>query len=87
MIEINRVTRFMHKAQLLSRHRRLLTYSHRYVVTDEDLIKETLRAAAQASPAENTESETARMLDELMSDFDAENNEMDRRIFYEVMGR
>ena len=80
---MNRVTRLLHKARFLSRHRYLLAYSHKYVITADDLTR-----APQAAPTiENSEVKTAEMIDELLRDFDAERNETDRRIYFEVMGR
>ena len=83
MIEMNRVTRLLHKARFLSRHRYLLAYSHKYVITADDLT----RASQTASTTGISEMETAEMIDELLKDFDAERNETDRRIYYEVIGR
>ena len=81
---MNRVTRLLHKARFLSRHRYLLAYSHKYVITADDLT----RAPKAAPTTGNSEvMETAEMIEELLRDFDAETNETDRRIYYEVMGR
>ena len=86
MIEMNRVTRLIHKAHFLQRHRRILAYSHKYVITGEDLNKE-IQIDPRASNAINSKSESAQMIDSLINDFNAERNETDRRIFYEVTGR
>ena len=77
---MNRVTRLLHKARFLSRHRYLLAYSHKYVITANDLTW-----APQI--AETTGNSEAEIIDELLKDFDVERNETDRRIYYEVTGR
>ena len=80
---MNRVTRLLHKARFLSRHRYLLAYSHKYVITADDLARAPQTAAADSK----SERETAKLIDDLLRDFDVESNETDRRIYYEVMGR
>ena len=76
---MNRLTRLLHKARFLSRHKYLLGYSHKYVITADDLTRAPQIAIEMESGAANTE--------DLLKDFDAERNETDRRIFYEVIGR
>ena len=86
MIETNRVTRLLQKMRFLSRHRRILAYSHRYIITADDLNRqqETDRTTfADIKPKEDSE----KTINELMDDFDPENNDLDRRIFYEVTRR
>ena len=80
---MNRVTRLLHKARFLSRHRYLLAYSHKYVITADDLTQapQTVNATGESG------AETAEMIDKLLKEFDAERNETDRRIYYEVIGR
>ena len=56
------------------------------MITGEDLNKET-QIDPRASNAINSKSESAQMIDSLINDFNAERNETDRRIFYEVTGR
>ena len=80
---MNRVTRLLHKARFLSRHRYLLAYSHKYVITAEDLTQ----APQTANATGESGTETAEMIDKLLKDFDAEKNETDRRIYYEVIGK
>ena len=53
------------------------------MITADDLT----RASQTASTTGISEMETAEMIDELLKDFDAERNETDRRIYYEVIGR
>ena len=80
---MNRVTRLLHKARFLSRHRYLLAYSHKYVITADDLDSAPQTAIIDSK----SEQETARFIDNLLRDFDVGTNETDRRIYYEVMGR
>ena len=75
---MNRITRLLHKARFLSRHRYLLGYSHKYVITADDLTRDSQIAII--------ESENAERIDELLKDFDVEQNETDCRIYYEVIG-
>ena len=73
----------MHKARFLSRHRYLLAYSHKYIITADDLIL----APQIAFVSENNEIETIEWIEGLLKDFDVKKNETDRRIYYEVTGR
>ena len=40
MIEMNRVTRLLHKVHFLTRHLQAITYSQKYVITADDIIKQ-----------------------------------------------
>ena len=83
MIEMNRVTRVLHKATFLVRQRRAVDYSHRYVISDKDLTKADL-----ASPdLINEKLLDPKFVDKLIEDFDPENSVEDRRILYEVTGQ
>ena len=85
---MNRITRLLHKARFLSRHRRILAYSHKYVITAADLDRYDDNTVAQeVATAKKCETETAKIVDHLLGYFDTEKNETDRRIFYEVTGR
>ena len=81
---MNRVTRLLHKARFLSRHRYLLAYSHKYVITADDIARAPQTASADSK---SEQEEPVRMIEDLLRDFDVESNETDRRIYYEVMGR
>jgi len=37
LIEMNRVTRLLHKAKFLTRQRKAVSYGHKYVISDYDL--------------------------------------------------
>ena len=86
MIEMNRVTRLLHKARFQSRQKRILAYSHKYVVTADDLLREQ-ETTSQKSSAKKSQIEIEAIINDLICDFDAEKNESDRRIFFEVTGR
>ena len=83
---MNRVTRLVHKARFLSRQRRALAYSRRYVVTANDIDKWRSVPPPDSSRGLD-EAEHARMLDEILAGFDLENSKIDRRLFYEITGR
>ena len=83
---MNRVSRLIHKARFLCRHRRILAYSHKYVITDDDLNSKP-GTALQTSTDNFSEIENAKMIEELVDDFDFKGNDMDRRFFFEVTGR
>ena len=78
---MNRITRLIHKANFLPRHRRIIDFSHRYVITADDL----------SLPQVNKEPENPVMTDErieaMLEEFNPDENAIDRRIFYEVTGR
>ena len=85
LIEMNRVTHLLYKARFLTRHKRMLAYSHKYVITADDLNRDAQRAGL-ATVAKVPESEALKMVEDLVADFDPDVNEVDRRIFYEVTG-
>ena len=78
MIQLNRVTKLMHKAQFKARQRRtIVEHSHRYVITVDDITK---------ASKSNYGSLQTFGVDELLQGFDPQNNSIDRRLFYEVTG-
>ena len=70
---MNRITRFIHKAQFLSRQRHIIDYNHKYVITADD-VKWHERKALKTYEAKVSEAETAKMIDDLVRYFDPENN-------------
>ena len=86
LIEMNRVTHLLHKARFLTRHKRMLAYSHKFIINAEDLERHAQRAAHLATVAKMPENEDHKMVEDLVADFDPDGNEADRRIFYEVTG-
>ena len=81
MIEINRVSRLLIKDRFLARHRRILNFMHQYVITSDDLDRPV------KVKTEKDEVEQTLFIDQMLDGFDADTNEIDRRIFYEVTGR
>ena len=79
IIEMNRITRFLHKTFFFARQRRTISHAHRYVIADKDI-----NAASKQTwkEFEDFEDSTARIL----KGFDPENDKMDRRLLYEVTG-
>ena len=85
MIEINRVSRLLIKNRFLARHRRILNYSHQYVITSDDIDRPI--EVKSEKKEENDEVEQSLFIDQMLDGFDAETNEIDRRLYYEVTGR
>ena len=78
---MNRVTRLMHKAQFQTRHRLAIVYSHKYVITAEDLVKP--HESENILVNIETEAEKAELLKRLAGQYSTmADNEIDRRIFY-----
>ena len=85
---MNRVTRLIHKDSFFgTRSRKLLDYSHRFVITAEDLLRKKPDPRSSSVKLKKTDSEKTKMIDAMLKGFDAEDNPTDRRIFYEVTGR
>ena len=82
---MNRITRLLHKARFLSRQRHILSYSHKYVIDSNDLIREE-EAPSVVSRKDRFGTDHAKIVADLVEDFDADKNETDRRIFFEVTG-
>ena len=93
LIEMNRVTRLLHKVRFQERHKRILCYSHRYVISSEDISqKEYSATLADSSTAEKksaAEAEMASVIDDLLQDFDnvEDINQTNRQIYFEVTGK
>ena len=82
---MNRVTRILHKARFSSRQRPVISFSHKYVITAEDLY---LRVPSEPknSKFRRTEEESKELINTFLDGFDTAENEMDRRIYYETTG-
>ena len=75
---MNRISRLLHKMNFLARQRRAVKYSHKYVIT----VNDTKRASKPSSDEESKADATKKVLE----GFDPLNNEMDRRMMFEVTG-
>ena len=79
IIEMNRISRLVHKAVFLNRQRRAINFSNKYVITNKDVQQDTL-AKKKDKPAETFDENVSKIL----TGFDPENNLQDRRILFEV---
>ena len=83
MIEMNRISRLLHKMNFLQRQRHAVSYSHKFVVTDQDIWK--LQARTQKVSKEKfNDSETR--IKAILKGFDPVNDKQDRCILYEITG-
>ena len=82
LIEMNRITRLLHKNFFLARQRRAVSHAHKYVISDRDLSLAGSREEKEPAGREDPEVVAQRVLRE----FDPENDKMDRRILFEVTG-
>ena len=80
LIEMNRVTRLLHKTSMLTRQRSTVDFSENYVISDNEL---TRLNAKQNRPYVGKSSWT---VDEVMDGFDPEHNDWDRRLLFEITG-
>ena len=80
MIEMNRVTRLLHKMHFLSRQRRAVNFSHKFVISDKDLARE------ERAKDDTIDPDPAAVTARLHEGFDPESSEKDRLILYEVTG-
>ena len=90
LIEMNRLTRLVHKAQFLTRQRLALAFSHNYIISERDVTRLDTRepgARKKVAPSLSSVENTDRSIDEVLAGFEPDSNEIDRRIFYEVTGR
>ena len=79
---MNRISRLLHKTFLKHRQRRAINLVHRYVIYDKDL-----EAPRRKNPFERTEPDDPEVLAQtILKGFDPENDQMDRRILFEVTG-
>ena len=80
LIEMNRISRLMHKMNFLARQRDSIKYSSRFVITDNDLaIEKTGKIGKKKQISDEFEAER------LLKDFDPFNDAIDRRILKEVL--
>ena len=87
MIEMNRVSKLLHRARFLLRQRRTLRFFRRYVISAEDI--KNAKVAKEKKVKNEQERQVAQtvQMSSLLSGFDPENDAFDRRIFFEVTGK
>lgn len=78
LIEMNRVSRLLHKATLLTRQRLSINYSHKYTISEKDI----RRARGQQVEQADKSPDASKILD----GFDPENSMQDRRMLFEITG-
>ena len=82
IISSNRVARIIHKATFKGRQRKAIDYSHKYIITDQNLVK----TAVATKKEQNEKEDWVVRANTVVEGFDALNNEQDRRILYEMLG-
>ena len=79
------MTRLLLKTRVRERHRRILPYLHKYVITTDDIMGWSPRQADVVQPEAETDSELEeqrrQMIEFMLEGFDAEGDELDRRIY------
>ena len=83
---MNRVTRILHKARFLKRHLSGLAYSHKYVITADDVIRHD-EAAQERKKNQKTGVELVQMINDVLDGFDPDNNLWDRVMFHDITGQ
>ena len=82
IIEMNRLSRLLHKTFMLSRQRRAVKHAHKFVIADQDLA-----SAARTDPFEQAASaDLEAVAQKILAGFDPESDKMDRRLLYEITG-
>ena len=76
----------MHKDRFLPRQLRTIAYSCKYVITMDDITKHQKASQAKniAEQTKKTEAEIRELIEDLVDDFDPENDIIDRRLLFEV---
>ena len=83
IIEMNRISRLLHKINFLTRQRRAVQYTHKFVITAQDVKRATAKKDKnQDSNVKKPETNSTKVLE----GFDPINNEMDRLMLFEVTG-
>ena len=82
LIQLNRVTRLVHKAQGWSkRQERTVSFSDKFMIEDLNVFFEKGRHKTKLLNEEKINDE---LIQKLIDDFDPSNNEIDRQLFYMV---
>ena len=74
MIDLNRMTKLLHKLMFKLRQRRAVQYFSRYILKDEDIDDDEFDEQKQIP------------IEKLWEDFDPQSDKWDRRLLYEVTG-
>ena len=81
MIEMNRVTRILHKANFFVRQRRAVNFFHKFVITDIDMLK---KKDDISDMKEQFDDKTTNDIGKILDGFDPVKYEVDRRILFEA---
>ncbi len=83
LIQLNRITRLLHKSNFLTRQRKSFDYFDKYVITDRDvkIAYQTEKASKSAKSPDKKD-----IIELLLDGFDPEKSRIDRHILYEVTG-
>ena len=87
LIQLNRVSRFLHKINFLSRQRKAVGRTHKFVITGQDILSSKKESSKRG---QESKKEKSRTVNELLDGFDpfgdTASNELDRRLLFEVAG-
>ena len=78
---MNRVTRLLQKTAYKARQRLAVTFGHKYVIRDSEVMRAAMEKEQGKRPPTNAE-----IIDKVVTGFDPEGDAEDRRILYEVTG-
>ena len=80
-IALNRLSHLVHKTFFLTRQRRAVNLARKFVISDKDMHAESKNSKVH-SEADNFEYDA----DKILTEFDPEQNEADRRLLFEITG-
>lgn len=78
---MNRITRLLNKSYFKRRQRQALKYSHKYVITADDIKDDDGAHRRQAAPQTQQEK-----IDAILDGFEPEDDVLDRLILFEITG-
>ena len=83
MIELNRVSRLIHKANFSARQRQAVNYGRKFVITDKHIYEaaKTVDEARSDKATENVD-----QIEKIVQPLNPEEDRQDRRILHEVTG-
>ena len=82
IIEMNRISRLLHRLKFLSRQRRAIKYSDRYVIS----VKDTRHLDTERPDPQDQKDKDDQDKAKVLEGFDPQNNYHDRLMLYEVIG-